>query len=477
MARKRNDDGFTLVELLIGISISAVIVGAIGGAVSAGARSTSTTSLRLGASHDAEISARWFAGDAASTDGDGTHAQHLVVPGSGSCNLPHPAPIATFAWAEQQVDGFGVKTGVVHTAEWVVEGTTTKSLVRENCVVPAVGTATSTHLVMVKNLSGTPTIACKNGANPAAAVSPCVTSDPKSDFAHTVKTVSMVVTTTADPRDTNPAYFFTLTGTLRDLSTPPGGGSAPLVFSAPLITLASSSGLSISGGGGLHIQSGVPIIDSGISVTGSAVFSVATHTYDSVGACTGAGCSGSTRVPLAAAVPDPLLLLPDPPAQTTAVFASTLPCGHYTSAISITTPVTLNPSNIPNCVYVFDRGLKVSGNSGKLLTNSDGALLFFPAGPQAGSFDCSGQANCTLKALSSTTATGVYAVYANIDIFQGRTNTTTMEIDGQGGVNTYNGLIYAPGATVDTSGQGVSLVTSIVSLKLTVSGNGGSTIG
>jgi hypothetical protein len=52
-----------------------------------------------------------------------------------------------------------------------------------------------------------------------------------------------------------------------------------------------------------------------------------------------------------------------------------------------------------------------------------------------------------------------------------------MEIDGQGGVNTYNGLIYAPGATVDTSGQGVSLVTSIVSLKLTVSGNGGSTIG
>lgn len=63
----RNDDGFTLVELLVSIIILGTIMGAIAGALIM-VLGTSTTQTRLAESHDEQLAAAHFAGDLASAE-------------------------------------------------------------------------------------------------------------------------------------------------------------------------------------------------------------------------------------------------------------------------------------------------------------------------------------------------------------------------------------------------------------------------
>jgi prepilin-type N-terminal cleavage/methylation domain-containing protein len=66
MARSVEEDGFTLVELLIAIVLVGVVTLAIGDALIGFTRNTDDTIHRLGESHDAQISAAYFAQDVAS---------------------------------------------------------------------------------------------------------------------------------------------------------------------------------------------------------------------------------------------------------------------------------------------------------------------------------------------------------------------------------------------------------------------------
>lgn len=61
------DDGFTLVELLIAIVVLGVVVLGLGNVLIVAFRNTDATSARLALSHDAQISAAYFAQDFAAT--------------------------------------------------------------------------------------------------------------------------------------------------------------------------------------------------------------------------------------------------------------------------------------------------------------------------------------------------------------------------------------------------------------------------
>ncbi|GAA1154384.1 prepilin-type N-terminal cleavage/methylation domain-containing protein [Kribbella jejuensis] len=62
---RRTDDGFTLVELLVAVAILAVITVPLANVVIGAFRNTTDTSDRLALSHDAQISASYFARDVA----------------------------------------------------------------------------------------------------------------------------------------------------------------------------------------------------------------------------------------------------------------------------------------------------------------------------------------------------------------------------------------------------------------------------
>jgi prepilin-type N-terminal cleavage/methylation domain-containing protein len=76
--RLRCEDGFTLPELIIGIAIVSLLVGAIGSALIVSFRTTDVTSARFEESHDAQITSAYLANDVQS-------AGSVKVPGGSSC--------------------------------------------------------------------------------------------------------------------------------------------------------------------------------------------------------------------------------------------------------------------------------------------------------------------------------------------------------------------------------------------------------
>ncbi|MEV0789027.1 prepilin-type N-terminal cleavage/methylation domain-containing protein [Kribbella sp. NPDC050459] len=65
LTRRRTDEGFTLVELLVAVAILAVITVPLANVVIGAFRNTTDTSDRLELSHDAQISSSYFARDVA----------------------------------------------------------------------------------------------------------------------------------------------------------------------------------------------------------------------------------------------------------------------------------------------------------------------------------------------------------------------------------------------------------------------------
>src|SRR5437763_10399832 len=73
-------DGFTLVELIVGMAIAGIIFGAIAGALIVGLETTDTTSQRIAESHDAQITSAYLANDVQSA------ATVSVSSAGGSCS-------------------------------------------------------------------------------------------------------------------------------------------------------------------------------------------------------------------------------------------------------------------------------------------------------------------------------------------------------------------------------------------------------
>ena len=452
MQSAHRDEGFTLVELLIAVVVGALIVGAIGAGVSIGIQSNSTTRLRLSESHDAEYAARWFSGDAASTEiGHFSASPSYTLPCADG--VAGTSNIVTFGWTAP-----GASSSTVY--EWVRQGS---NLVRISCS----GSTYTGELTMARNVSST--------------TAPTVTCDPNCT-ATAIKSVSLTVTSAADPRyPANPPYTYTLTGAVRGsaanstLGPPPTGSPVPLLLLGATGSCGDPCDLQINGGGDNKDR------PSPITVNGNAVMKG--------GTCTAAGghvsCPPYTVDPN---VPDPYATLPVPPKPAqTYTDGQDHGCGTYTTTLAITGDDVLNSAKAPDCVYYLEQGMSVTGN-GAVTTSAAGALFYIAGGyGQYTAFNCGGTATCSLKPISDKG--NVYG-QANVVIFASRTlkpptwpaATYGLYLVGsdkgdQGKLWSYDGVVYAPVETVYASGNGSIDVTGVVSLNMQAGGNGTGTFG
>ncbi len=193
MTTPRGDDGFTLVELLVAITILGVIALPLSTAMTTGLRFIGRSDQKFNDSRSALISAAYFAGDVA--------AANTVVPndasacGGGTALVSFGSRDATAGVAAP------VNTEVSYVYDTSVAAN--QKLLRKSCVNGGAAT-TSTAAV---SLGAAPVVTCFDTAG--ALKASCAAAD----------RVKMVVTQAANlasPSDPTPAaYTFTLEGTRR----------------------------------------------------------------------------------------------------------------------------------------------------------------------------------------------------------------------------------------------------------------------
>lgn len=144
--------GFTLMELLVAIVILGVIMGPVAAAVIAVVHNTAATQQRLTESHDAQITAAYFANDVQSAAVTGT-----VLPSSGqydsSCQVAGYTSLVQFQWTEYDVTG---NVTAFNLATYETQPSTGSgvqpALHRVNCRGPAQGSTTQSSDVIVAHI-------------------------------------------------------------------------------------------------------------------------------------------------------------------------------------------------------------------------------------------------------------------------------------------------------------------------------------
>lgn len=112
--------------------------------------------------------------------------------------------------------------------------------------------------------------------------------------------------------------------------------------------------------------------------------------------------------------------------------------GVYTSAVAISGQTKVQ---LASGTYIFDNGLTISGQA-QVTTASGGVLLYFAGG----ALTVTGQSSATLSPLTTGT-------YAGIALFESRTDSAALSLNGQGQATSFMGTVYAPDAALDVTGQ------------------------
>lgn len=457
-ARLDGEHGFTLIELIAGMAISALIMGSIASALIVSFRTSVVTQQRMAETHDAAVSSAYLANDvqsAASVD---------VATGGTACNAGSPTRLVTFTYATggAAVYNCGVSGGETQVSRTFAGAST-----------------------IVAHFAGAarPTIACTP--------SPC-TSTP-------LDSVSIAFATSG-------GYSYTLLGSRRALNpsgTPGGGGTAD----ATLFVLGGGSPLWVSGscppgqidnqgnpnntctadsesGGGQPTTPKLTVIGNLLvnsPTTGAVRISGKKNAVKLVvqggdfkilspGTCSGcttqtvqcAACGytppGSYSVPLL----DPLRFMTAPVETGLPHFTD----GNYhgpgvydTRTLSISSNTTFASG-----VYILNNGISLTGSAtisgnGVTLFNKSGGISFGGSSTVALSPPTSGQ-------------------YKGILIFQPITNPTALNLAGGTGVSPI-GIIYAPMGSSVTLGTGSAnlRVTAVIAQNIKVSGSAQVTIG
>lgn len=160
-AARRDESGFTLVELLVASTAVAILMAALGAALVIGLRTTDDTNQRLRESHDAQMAASWFVPD--------VHSAGAVTVSQPTCAAS--SPVATFEWTDQGAASRA--TYVLETAggerrlrrSYTGAGETYDVVVAHN-LAPACADATAQDPAVVVGAGCPPLPACAAGAVP-----------------------------------------------------------------------------------------------------------------------------------------------------------------------------------------------------------------------------------------------------------------------------------------------------------------------
>lgn len=159
------EEGFTLVELLITVVIMGIISLSLGSAFTSFLQNTDTTIRRLYESHDAQISATYFAQDVASVgDRDSSDVLLQSVETSGTAQFPtscggagDPTPIVGFAWDDPTSTTASSQVRVVYLIRTV---SSERQLHRLVCLGSSTTPSSDTVLVHNVSITAAPTVTC-----------------------------------------------------------------------------------------------------------------------------------------------------------------------------------------------------------------------------------------------------------------------------------------------------------------------------
>ncbi len=441
--RARGDEsGFTLVELLVTCVVQSMIVAAIASSFFLFAKAQDSTKKRLLKTTDAQLAATYFITDAQAVSGP-----EVSLSDTTSCADPSPpvtgtlSPVARFTWSVTA----GAGTTTTDTINYVRTGS---SLMRRYCQA---GTLVDDTIV---------------GSNIAGAT---VTCSPAANCTGTPTEIAISVTESQDSSETSP-YTYTLSAAFRKV---PALGTAPASPPAgpfPLVAFnGTGTGLTQTGTSDIRVNNGGTIIIGSSSSNPVQLADVAAVTgaaaIQGIGPCSNSSCpAGYTQIAQAPVDPYKGLAAPSTtglPARAGCPGGSAQP-GVYAAKLALTGSGTCT---LASGVYVLQTGLSMTG-SGSLLSAAGGVFLYIAGG----SLDLNGSGLVSLSSLNTGT-------YADVLVYQDRTDASGMTLSGSAGVSAYNGLIYAPAAPVTMTGSGGMTVLSLMAGSIRRSGSGAATVG
>lgn len=141
----RDERGFTLVEMLVGLSILGVVSGALVVTLAMGMRTADDTRVRVGEARDAQLVASYFMAD----------AQSAVSVSTSDQTCAGQAPIVRFRWTDE-----GSQKDVAYVARTVG---TERRLSRMVCV--GGGAATTIDVAHALSPTVAPAVSCPGGCN------------------------------------------------------------------------------------------------------------------------------------------------------------------------------------------------------------------------------------------------------------------------------------------------------------------------
>lgn len=461
--RDDTDQGFTLVELLIVITIMPLIIGALSlGLISIFGLQNSVTN-RIADTADAQVVSSTFLQDVQS-------AIMITTQSSSTPQCGNGTQLLGLEWNGTSANGF--QTVVSYDSVPVTNGsTTTYSLVRKYCTF---GNLTPVSTVTVSY----------DIAAPGTQLPPCYTVVTTCNSSNDTRTSSFipakgVPVVTLVVNELKSPFSYTLVGTPRAWSGGPAGGTFP---TAPLrlygtgcndLTLLNNATLSINVAGGTNngqvaLASTCP---GSASIANGAVLGVSSIiTADpTLDTATGGGTYPSTEY-YEAAYPDPLAALVAPTLAVTAVSCLktgslyTCPPGYYAtdpgfvngSTVTFTGggTYTFNADfNLPNgTAATFDTGTYIFNGSGTAIsTGTNGititgnsVLFYIPNG----SVNFDNNASITLTSQS---------LYDGVSIWDSFAGATVQLANNTSEVNSYGG-VYVPLGTVATNNNGTMAV-------------------
>jgi prepilin-type N-terminal cleavage/methylation domain-containing protein len=426
---RRGEQGFTLVELVVTISIMGVVAVALGAAFVVSAHDSIGVSDRFAESHDAQVASGFLATDIQS-------------------NAALATPICT---AGSPVIGFGYDDGTVASYCY--------------------GSG-----VLTRTYNGSPAQDAVLGHKGAAAPTPaCVN---PSGCGVTTKPTKVTLTFHATH-----GYIYTLSGSRRPYIN---GGVLQPVAPYGVLALGSGSGaLSLGGSSTLNVT-GPILVNSASSGAvsnnangngGSGIHSSGAFAIVQGGTCTGCNNGNTSPWPNSTYSPplaDPFagLTIPDEAGQPVYLDGKNHGPGVYR-----TIPLTLKSDTTLSGVYILEAGMDVSGGSPLIV--GDNTLLFNGCGRNApggcannGQFSVSSQASLQLTPMQS----GPYQLLA---LWQPAANTQPVKITGGAAGQFVKGIIYAPGSSGLTIGSGNATlrIWSVVGTKITIGGGGTVNVG